>query len=188
MPNKQPIKIFSQKFRSWYSGLPYDISVMAQKDFVQNFRQQGYINSTGGFVAWKQRKPIKGKKQKKDGILIQSGRLMRSLRPSPLIGTARVVTDVAYAQRHNEGFHGTEYVKPHKRVASSTRAVKYSSLKTKKTLSRKMKFEGKRHNVKGFARKANTPARPFMVTTPFLLAQIEKKVLNDLDKMFSESV
>ncbi|MCA0428351.1 MAG: phage virion morphogenesis protein [Bacteroidetes bacterium] len=171
--------LFRRNFRDWYGQLPYRVSVMAKNDIILNFtkRHGSYSEDGTSFKKWAPRKSDKNNKDRTRGILIKSGRLYRSFRPVPSPGVARVVTDVPYAQKHNEGFKGVEYVKPHKRNSPSRRSVKNG--KKARTVSR--------HNVKGHSRKVDNTARPFLVTSPHFSREMQELILNELEQLFLKS-
>ena len=189
MDNGTNLRYFQTQFRSWYRTLPYRVSVMAKNDIILNFnkRHGSYVNGGTAFEKWKARKATKNKRDQGRALLIKTGRLWRSFRPDPLPGMARVVTDVPYAQRLNDGFKGNEFVKPHKRQASIKRKVRSTNIATKKTRTSTLKLTGKLHNVRGFNRRVNMPARPFMVTSPHFYRAMNEMILNDLEKMFINS-
>lgn len=143
------------KFRKFRRNLPDDISTMAVNDFKENFGRQGYINKNGVLIPWKR---LKNKKKKKKGILIQTGRLKRSLRKMPSYYKAKVVSNSPYAAAHNEGVKGVVKVKTHTRAGGT---------------------------VKGHSRKMNLPKRTFMPDdSKKLNDEIEKHIFNEIDKIF----
>lgn len=168
MKGKPNFDRFMEMYEQWYIKLPYIVSTMAVEDIIKNFspRQGSYID--GSLTAWKRRK-----KDKDPGraILIGpgGGRLWRSLRPEPQPETARVVTDVPYAQIHNEGgeIMGVVTVPEHTRRTKSGETT-----------------------VKEHEMKMNTimPPRPFMLTSPEFDAALEKKIHDDLEDMFFKSI
>ena len=191
MDNGTSLRYFKRNFRDWYGHLPYRVSVMAKNDIILNFtkRHGSYSEDGTSFQKWAPREGDKNKKDRSRGILIKSGRLYRSFRPVPSPGVARVVTDVPYAQKHNEGFKGIEYVKPHKRTSTITRTVRggYGKLGDEKSRKRKVKMVGARHNVRGHARKVDQTARPFLVTSPHFSKQMQKMILDELEQIFLKS-
>lgn len=150
---QHPFGKAAKKFREFRRELPDDISTMAENDFKENFERQGYINKNGVLIPWRK---IKAVKKKKKGILIQTGKLKRSLRKAPTYDAARVVTNVDYAEAHNEGFKGTVQIKAHKR-------------------------KGK--DVKAHKRKMNMPRRAFMITSKKLTDEIDDFITKELNKI-----
>lgn len=185
MNNYNPFQKFLAEYRPWYHRLPSVVSIMAKKDIVMNFRRQGYYNGQF-FSKWAQRKGKQKGKQR--AILIQSGRLWRSIREAPIKNIARVVTDVPYAQIHNEGGHikGTFRISEHSRT--TFRRVKTSSLKTRKT--RTQRVAAGTYKVRSHERKVDNKitARPFMVTSPQFDQDMEHMILTDTVNMFLKSI
>lgn len=181
-----PLKDFIRNFKSYAAKVPLRISQRALLEMKNNFEKQGYENESGSFVKWSPR-TTKDKKLRR-ALLIKSGRLRRSMRAAPLPGMPRVVTDVPYAEKHQSGFRGTEYVKAHKRTATIKRTIRggYTGLGQKQR-AKKMKFQGARHNVKAFSRKVNMQARPFLTVGPSFLNREEVKLLDELENLLLQA-
>lgn len=87
--------------------------------YKESFKRQGFIDER--YEAWKERKaPTNRKAARRTGkraILVQTGRLRRSLRKRVINTTIEILTDVPYAQIHNEGgtIQGTATVRQHTR-------------------------------------------------------------------------
>ena len=158
-------KQIETEFKALWTKLPRIASVMAQTEFKENFRRQGYRGDSGSVVKWeKRRKPFTPSQIRRDkgrAILINTGRLRRSIQIQPMPGVARVVSDVPYAQIHNEGgkLKGKAHTLSTNRVTGKTRFRRGSS-------------------------PAQMPARPFMVSTKPLLDDIEQMVFKQIDKIF----
>lgn len=157
-----PFTKLASQYRDMRRKLPVQVSAIAAGEFKENFEWQGYRGDRG-FQAWAYRKY--SRKNIGRAILIKTGRLKRSIRPAATFDYARVVSNVPYAQAHNEGFKGVVSVPSHRRK------------------SRK----GKTYRVKAFRRRLNIPARPFMITTQPLLNEIEKHVFTQLETIFKNS-
>ncbi len=175
-----PFSELARKYRKVRSELPRDASVIAVNHFKTNFRRQGSYTETG-LRPWKARKGKKG-----GSLLVKSGRLKRSLRAAPTYDDARVVTDVPYAQAHNEGVKKTVRVRSYTRNHYGTKKVGKGtfSIKSRKENTRKMKFKNGSSKVRSFIRKMNLPARPFMNTDPLLLRLLERMYFNTLRKLW----
>lgn len=186
-----PLKDFIRNFKSYAAKVPLRISQRALLEMKNNFTRQGYETESGSFQKWHPRK-IKDKKLRR-AILIKSGRLRRSMRAAPLPLMPRVVTDVPYAEKHQNGFSGTEYVKAHKRTATITRTIRggYTGLSPSggglRGRAKKMKFQGARHNVKAFSRKVDIKARPFLTVGPSFLNKEEVKLMNELENLLLQA-
>lgn len=179
-----PFGMLAAKYRKLRGQLPLEVSNIAANEFKDNFKREGYRGDGGSTVKWKARKSKQ--KGSKRGILTKSGRLRRSIRPAPTGGDARVITDVPYAQAHNEGFEGTVSVKAHKRTryAKVKEGTGVFSIKTRKEKKRTKKVKAGTGKVKAHRRRMNIPARPFMITTEPLMKDIEQHVFDKLDKLF----
>jgi phage gpG-like protein len=91
---------------------------------------------------------------------------------------AAVGTNVAYARRHEYGFHGTETVSAHiRRSRAQIAAATYTYKNKSGQLVTKIKQSGKygkstgEINVRSFTRHANTPERSFLRSTLREMAQ-----------------
>ncbi len=125
--------------------------------FKGSFRRKAFDG-----VPWKM-----GRAKRKGSLLISSGALMGSIRPSH-VSTERVVISagndkVSYAKAHNEGFVGSVSVSAHQRT------IKAKGRGKKRTPARTVQ-------VKAHTRKANIPARPFMGNSRELNALIHQKI------------
>jgi len=109
------------------------------------------------------------KRENRRSLLIDSGRLKRSIRPlktSP--NSITIGTDVPYAKTHNEGFKGTisQKVKQHSRTRN-----------------------GRKETVKAHTRTVNmrVPKRQFMPTklneSPQLVKRLQNTVIRELEKV-----
>lgn len=156
-----PFGELEETFKRMFRELPIKASNIAVNEFKENFRRQGYEGESGT-VTWKPRTTIKNDRDKSRSILIKSGRMRRATRPAPLSEVARVVNDTPYAQIHNEGgeIKGTFDIRAFRRKNGQ--------------------------KVRAHTRRVNTTieARPFMITTPKLMRDIELMVFAELDKLF----
>jgi len=155
-----PFGKLASQYRELRRKLPVQVSAIAVQDFKENFKRQGYQGESGAVIFWKPRKT--DRKVARRALLIKSGRLRRSLRAAPTYNDARVVTDVPYAEVHNEGFKGTVSVKAHTRARAKRAGAK----------------------IRAHRRAMNIPARPFMITTKPLMDRIEKHLFTELEKIF----
>lgn len=175
LPN--PLRKIIMAIRRYRTRLPLKISQKALLEIKTNFARGGYDSPTG-FVRWAPRKD----KKRKNALLIKTGRLRRSLKAAPEGNDPRVITDVPYAQALNDGFEGTQNVRGHTRRASKKVSVRSASGR-----SRKKKVAGRSYSVRAFSRRMKLPARPFMVTGPKFLDEMEKMVMDDLEKIFTNT-
>lgn len=152
-----------------YPRLPRLAGVEAVAFFKNRFRTQDWIDNTS--QPWKDRKRQSSTRR---GILVNSGRLKRSIRvirtsnDSVLIGT-----DVPYAQIHNEGgrVKGVANISAHKRKAH-----------TRRRKGRRETVEA--HRVKAHTRKVNfmMPKRQFMGASAVLDKKIERTLTAEVMK------
>jgi len=155
-------------FRAFARDLPQYVGTEAVRFFKDSFNRQGFIDE-GGVKRWKPRNK-KAKRNKGRKILIDSGALKRSIRITDKTAhSVTVGTNLPYAQIHNEGFSGVQYVKPHKRTA--TRKMKWKNSYTGRNTT--IKGAGSRHNVKGFGRRVNMPKRQFIGKSRFFERRIQ---------------
>lgn len=159
--NPNPWAEIRKNYNKLWKSLPQAVSVIAQTEFKENFRRQGYRTDSGSVEKWQARQHGRGKNDSKRALLIKTGRLRRSLKTAHSSNMAKVLSNVPYAQIHNEGGK----LKGKKRVLSS-------SVKSGKTRWRK-----------GSAQ-ATMPKRTFMITTKPLMNDIEKYLFDQIDKIF----
>lgn len=136
-----------------YRKMPNEIAAIAVNFSKERFREQAWLDKTK--EPWKPRaNRRKGGKKKSQTLLVNKGRLKRSIRK--ILANENVViigTDVPYAKIHNDGgtIKETVTVKEHERKEF-----------TRKRKGRKEKV--KAHTVSTHTRKMNIkiPARPFI--------------------------
>ncbi len=155
--------------------------------FTNSFRQQGWLGNS--FQKWPSRKASKwGKVDKRKGraLLVDSGRLRRSIRiVSNSRGIVRIGTDVPYAKAHNEGMRLglIQTVRGHKRRLTKLGITKKKTLKTRT----KIEF-GRVDNgftvVKMHKRRIDQriPQRQFMGNSPYLTAKLKRILQAELMK------
>ena len=150
--------------QEWVEGLPPQIGNAYLNFFLDRFKEQGWREG-GSLKKWKKR-TSKGKNKRGRNLLIQSGRLKRSLRMRTKGDRIIFSTDVPYAKIHNEG----GAVKKSVRVRSHVRRQR-----------------GKRTKVKEHKRKINTemPQRKFMGRSSFAEQKIIKQIERELQKIFN---
>ncbi|MDB0612687.1 hypothetical protein PL371_12560 [Tenacibaculum maritimum] len=116
-----------KKYRKSRRTLPQVISNIALNDFKSNFKRQGYVNVHGVFIPWRKtlkKRSVRFKKRRSKGILIGSGRMLRSMRRASTYNEARVVSNLPYTAVHNEGFKGTVNVSAHSRNSYSKKELR----------------------------------------------------------------
>jgi len=166
-----------------YDRMPNEIAAIAVKFSKDRFRDQAWLDNTR--QPWKQRASSRPGKRRSQTLLVDKGRLKRSIRKISASPSRVVIgTDVPYAQIHNEG--GTiksvvtvreHDIKPYRRKAYTRhRAGRSESIKAQNIRG---------HSVKTHQRKMNTkiPARPFIGQSEAL----ERQLLNHVQTSFEEA-
>lgn len=164
-----PFGDLAAKYRAYRKKLPAVASAIAVSQFKNNFKAQGLVVAPGKVEKWAPRKGIQ--KGASRAILIKSGRLRRSMRPSPTYQYARVVSSAPYAAIHNQGGRIRGYARSYA-----------SNLRSKKT---KLRTNSPVGGIGGSP--AIMPARPFMRTTPMLLDAITKYNTEQLGQLFNSA-
>ena len=135
-------------------GMPEQIGMMAVNFTKQRFVDQNWLYTSP--QPWKKRSRNRrgGKARQRGAVLVDSGRLKRSIRIiKTTLDTVTIGTDVPYAQVHNDGFDGKQYVKAHTR---------------------------KGRTVKAHRRKMKMPKRQFLGSSAALTREIEKFIVESL--------
>lgn len=149
--------------------------------FLDRFRYQNWLGATT--EPWQQRRRNKGRNAGR-AILVQSGRLRRSIRITRIQGlTTYIGSDVPYARAHNEGFKGVVRVPAHTRNKYTKEKVgsgKYS--KSGKERMKTVKKVSGSSNVMEYWRRMNLPRRQFMGSSPVLAQQLSRKLMAELMK------
>ena len=162
--------------------LPRIIAQEAVNFFKDRFREQGWKYTT--LKSWKKRKSNPRKRTGR-GTLIDSGKLRNAIHAEKeTFKKVVIVNDMPYAAVHNEGFHGRVHVSAHTRSKSKMYKVKQTSLKTRKTTTRKQRLRTGSVNVSSFTRKMNIPQRQFMGNSEFLNLKIDREILRIIDRIF----
>lgn len=158
-----PFGDMAKRYRKLRRELPMIASKIAENEFRQNFRRQGYRDAGGKVTPWAKRKDGSDAGR---AVLVKTGRLRRETKAAPTFGHARVLNRTPYAAIHNRGGK----IKGRQRVWAT-------GLRTGKTRLRS--------NPEGAP--AAMPARPFMITTPPLLKAIREEISNSLREVFEQS-
>lgn len=164
---------FQRKVEASLKRFPRLAASEAQNFFLDSFKHQAWFGETT--EVWKPRKS-RSKKNAGRALLVQKGRLRRSIRIKKADWNSVVVgSDVPYAAVHNEGFRG-------RFSRTATRKVKvrgsYSKLGDERKRRQKMLIAGVTHEVK-----QNIPRRRFMGNSPWLNKRIERVFINELSKI-----
>lgn len=170
MNDRFPIKEIADNFAKVLRTASQLLGNDALNFFLNSFKKQGWQGAS--FQAWAPRRNVKNAKGR--AILVQSGRLRRSLQLTSVTdGSFTIGTDVPYAQIHNEG--GT--------INKSARQHVLHFKKTKEgTRFSKVKQASFAQKVNIGAHSIKMPKRQFMGESPILTKQLVKKLTNELMK------
>ncbi|MEO6176790.1 MAG: phage virion morphogenesis protein [Flavobacterium circumlabens] len=164
-------------------ALPNEVAVLAVKFSKDRFREQAWLDNNK--EPWKARKQRRaGGKRKSQTILVNTGRLKRSIRKVKADQNVVIIgTDVPYAEIQNNGG----------KITASANVRSY----TKKAHSRKAHSRSRKgnvesvaaqnvasHRVKAHRRKMNTtiPQRQFIGNSAKLARDIEKLIVDRFEK------
>jgi phage gpG-like protein len=182
-PKRKEFPAFTQSSADWrrFKTNLYTYAGNTAVNFFQDsFRRKGFIDK--GYIRWRDRQAPKRKAKARGTLLLVSGRLKNSIR---MVETREngilIATDVPYAGVHNDGSNKVVNVRPLMRTATRSIRVKSSNLKSKRTSTRTVKFNGSRHSVKGYSYKQNIPQRQFMGDSEFLMQRLEMHLFRSLD-------
>ncbi len=163
----------------------------------QRFQQQAWIDN--GTEAWQRRsrrKPWtnKGKARSNAGraLLIQSGRLRRSIRIiNTTSNSVTIGSDTPYARLHNDGGRvtGTQHVRAFVRMNKKRDGVAAQKMREGKKSSRIkwVKNSSGISHVKAHTRKMDyrMPRRRFMGESRYLSMQISRMIAAEINKIFN---
>lgn len=157
-----------------YSKVPAKVAAIAVNFSKERFRDQAWLDETR--EPWKPRKRNRKGKKRSQTLLVDTGRLKRSIRKISADTTKIVIgTDVPYAQIHNDGgiIKEAVTVKAHRR--------------REHTRARKKRIEVvKAHTVKTHTRKINItiPSRRFIGNS----AALQKEIYEHVVAAFAEAL
>ncbi len=171
--NSNMVDVIKAKFIDAMRGLPIVVGNEIVNFSKESFNKQGWHDNT--FMPWRKRKGNL-KKSKGRAILVQSGRLRRSIRVTRNTGNTVVVgSDVPYAKIHNEGFFGSQSVKAHTRNRFTkskvgTGKINPSGSERMKTVST---ISGS-YPVKAFTRSMNMRKRKFLGHSQYMMIRVKR--------------
>ena len=164
--------------------LPQQVATIAVNFSKDRFRQQAWVDTTT--KPWAKRKSTAWGRRERQGraILVDSGRLRRSIRKVYVSAEVVVIgTDAPHARVHNDGFRGkiTQRVAAHRRNLTKFGVVKGKEQKrsTRVTFGRVKRSET---TVKAYTRtiRVNIPKRQFIGTSAVLDAQLTRHITAQL--------
>jgi phage gpG-like protein len=149
---------------SVYTRMPNNIAIIAVNFSKERFRDQAWLDHSR--QPWKQRSQKREGKKRSQTLLVDKGRLKRSIRKILVSQNLIIIgTDVPYAQAQNDGFKGS--VRQH--VKSFSRSLTKFGITGRKSLKRSTRIEFGRvktgtTRVRAYNRtiQQNIPARPFI--------------------------
>lgn len=166
MVKKPDISDFTKKLDAVlaaYKKLPTEVATVAVNFSKDRFRDQAWLDQTKD--KWKDLKqPRKRKGRRSQTILVDTGRLKRSIRKIKVSQNEIVIgSDVPYAKLQNDGGEIKKTVKVKAHQVKSHRRRAYTRQRDGRTENIKAQ-KVKTYVVKAHARKMNTkiPARRFM--------------------------
>lgn len=168
-----------------YVRLPPQIAAVAVNFSKERFREQSWWDTSK--KAWTPRKNRRpGGKKRSQTLLVDSGRLMRSIRKISADRQRIIIgTDVPYAEIHNAGgaIKGTVAVKPYTRKAHSRK----KHTRTIRGVTQNVKAHSvESYTVGAHTRKVNItiPARPFLGES----AELERRIVKLMESAFTEAL
>ena len=147
------------------NSLPARIAACAVNFSKERFVKQNWLDETA--EPWEKRRGRRrgGDKRQGGAVLVDSGRLKRSIRVVSATKERIVIgTDVPYAEIHNEGFEGRQNVRAYQRQSRT----------------------GKVHTVRTHTRRMSMPERRFLGESQELAGRIENLMVTELNKALQE--
>jgi phage gpG-like protein len=110
------------------------MGVLAANHFTTSFRNQGFTDES--LQAWQPRKRTERSRMGNRAILVKSGRLRRSIRTKRFgLLAVKILTDVPYAQIHNDGLMGRAFGK-HSFKMPKRQFIGYSGVLNRKIITK----------------------------------------------------
>lgn len=171
-----------------YNRMPNEIAIIAVNFTKERFRDQAWFDKKR--EPWKERSRKREGKKRSQTLLIDKGRLKRSIR-KVLVSQDLIIigTDVPYGQAMNDGFKGTI----RQNVKSYTRALTKLGITGRKEGKRSSRVEFGRvrtgtTRVKAHKRTIhqNIPARPFIGQSEALERRIFMHVYYKFEEIFKK--
>lgn len=166
------------------------VAVHSLSFFKERFRQQNWIDHST--QPWPKRRAAGwGKRERKGrGLLIDTGRLRRSIRIVSSNGNRVVIgTNVPYAQKHNEGFKGkvTQQVKAHTRSKTKFGVVKKRELKRSTSIDYgRVKIGDSQVKAHSRSVNQNIPKRQFIGQSAALNKQVHRIFSAEINRIMKK--
>jgi len=168
------------------ADLPQQIGTLAVNFSKQRFVEQNWHDTAP--EPWTPRRHLRrgGKRRQNGAILVDSGRLKRSIRIVAVTPTSVTIgTDVPYAQIHNDGFNGSQSVRAHtQRVKEHQRKQKVKGKKGK-WKTKKVTVKAHTRNIKAHTRNMKMPRRRFLGSSAELEKQIMELIMSEINAAIS---
>lgn len=169
-----------------YNRIPNEVAIIAVNFTKERFRDQAWLDRSR--EPWKERSKKRPGKKRSQTLLIDKGRLKRSIRKVFVSQNLIIIgTDVPYAKAQNDGFTGTvnQHVKAHERAKTKFGVASRKSLK-KSTRIEYGRVRVGTIKVRSFNRKIrqNIPARPFIGASEAL----ERRIFMHIYYRFEETL
>ena len=178
--------------------LPVILAKETEKEFVENFKRQGFFGDKWADV--NRRDPDKdeykypskrGLSRRTKPILTMTGRLRRAVGMSVRTQTfelIKMVVDIPYANAHNDGVDDTQSVKSHTRTLKidefEIMGTGIFSVKTKKERTKRVQLV-EDIVVEGYSRKMTIKKRQFMGDHPELTKKQKAIITKFFDKVWA---
>ena len=161
--------------------LPQQLGTLAVNFTKQRFVDQAWQNTST--EPWQPRRHNRrgGKARQRGAVLVDSGRLKRSIRIISVSPTAITIgTDVPYAQIHNDGYKGTVSVKAHTQQVKGHKRKQKVKGKKGKLKTKIVNVRPHSRHVKAHTRNVNMPRRRFLGESAELERQITEFILGEI--------
>ena len=168
------------------ADLPEQIGMLAVNFSKQRFVEQNWHDTSP--EAWEPRRRLRrgGKRRQNGAILVDSGRLKRSIRVISVTPTSVTIgTDVPYAQIHNDGFNGSQSVRAHKENVKAHRRKQKVKGKNGKWKTKTVTVKAHTRKIGAHTRNMKMPRRRFLGESAELERQIADFITSEIQSALS---
>ncbi len=164
MDNSKYYNEKAKEIRKLRQDVPYIFARVGLREFDENFRKKSFFGQP-----WPGSPTVP-----RSRLLVKTGRLRRSL--DFLIRGMKIIftSDAPYAEKHNEGFSGTEKVQAHT-VKSHKR-----KMRTKNGVQR---VRISQHERSAHTRQTNIPQRKFVDKSKQLYQIFDQSIIDELKRI-----
>ena len=166
--------------------LPRMVGLEAVNFSKERFVQQNWFDAAP--IPWEPRRRLRrgGKKRQNGAILVDSGRLKRSIRVISVTPTSVTIgTDVPYAQIHNDGFNGSQSVRAHKENVKAHRRKQKVKGKNGKWKTKTVTVKAHTRKIGAHTRNMKMPRRRFLGESAELERQIADFITSEIQSALS---